>query len=91
MSNNRAFFAKTINDLMEDMLKPVIDEVRAEAIQEGMKPEEIEAAISGAKADTQAQMLPKLKKLLLEKIREENKKEKAVSSKIGSTNLAPGK
>jgi hypothetical protein len=70
MSNSHRIFAEAVNDLLELMIKPCLEEERAELQEKGIPPAEIERLIIAVKIKTQAHMLPKIRQLVKENLRE---------------------
>jgi hypothetical protein len=85
MSNSNRIFAEAVNDLMEKLLTPILAEEKANLIKEGIKPELIDSVMLSVKTDTQAKILPRIKQLVKEGLKEKLEQMRAnESAEIGS-------
>jgi hypothetical protein len=70
MSNSHRIFSAAVNDLLELLIKPCLEEERAELQKQGIPPAEIERLVTAVKIKTQAHMLPRIKELVKANLRE---------------------
>lgn len=86
MSYSHRLFAESANELMDEILKPGLEEQEVELTKMGFKPEVRKVMLSKARADAQKNYLPKLKKMMEEggqEIKENNDSAGVGGNKLG--------
>jgi hypothetical protein len=89
MSNSNRIFAEAVNDLMEKLLTPILAEEKANLIKEGIKPELIDSVMLSVKTDTQAKILPRIKQLVKEGLKEKLEQMRANESAESDSKKPP--